>query len=42
MIGYAVKQDGSWRCIDTESMPLNDGETFQEEMPEVTAQEVMP
>ena len=42
MIGYAVKSDGSWRCIDTESMPLNDDETFQEEMPEVTAQEVMP
>lgn len=42
MIGYAVKPDGSWRCIDKESMPLSDDETFQEEMPAVTMQEVMP
>ena len=42
MIGYAVKPDGSWRCIDTESMQLADDEIFQEEMPTVTMQEVMP
>ena len=36
MIGYAVKQHGSWRCIDTESMPLDDGETFQAEKPPET------
>ena len=36
MIGYAVKQDGSWRCIDTESMPLDVDETFQTEKPPET------
>ena len=33
MIGYAVKQDGSWRSIDSETMSLTDGETFQAEKP---------
>ena len=42
MIGYAVKGDGSWRCVDTESMPLDDDETLQEVAPAVTMQEVMP
>ena len=36
MIGYAVKQDGSWRSIDLETMPLTDGETFQMEKPPET------
>ena len=36
MIGYAVKQDGSWRCIDSETMPLTEGETFQTEKPTET------
>lgn len=34
MTGYAVKQDGSWRCIDTDTMPLAADETFQEMQPE--------
>ena len=42
MIGYAVKPDGSWRCVDTETMPLSNDETFHEEEPAVTMQEVMP
>ena len=33
MIGYAVKPDGSWRCIDTDIMRLNDDELFQSEQP---------
>lgn len=36
MIGYAVKQDGSWRSIDTESMQLDADETFQTEKPQET------
>lgn len=29
MIGYAVKPDGAWRCVDTETMPLDADEEFQ-------------
>ena len=36
MIGYAVKEDGSWRCVDTETMPLDADEAFQEENPPET------
>lgn len=34
MIGYAVKQNGSWRCVDTDRMQLEDDEVFQEIQPE--------
>ena len=36
MIGYAVKQDGSWRSIDSETMSLADDETFHVVQPPET------
>ena len=39
MIGYAVKSDGSWRCIDIETMPLEPDEVFQEEQPSIIHKE---
>ena len=36
MVGYAVKSDGSWRCIDTDTMELKNDETLQLEQPTVT------
>ena len=41
MIGYAVKPDGSWRCVDTETMPMLDGEEFQAVEPPATGQGVL-
>lgn len=35
MFGYAVSKDGSWRAIDTDTMPLEEGETFQNEQPPI-------
>lgn len=35
MIGYACKPDGSWRCINIETMPLEPDEVFQEEQPRI-------
>ena len=39
MIGYAVKPDGSWRCIDIDTMPLEPDEVFQEVQPPIINKE---
>ena len=40
MIGYAVKPEGSWRCVDTDAMELEKDETFVLEQPPTTEYEV--
>lgn len=40
MVGYAVKTDGSWRCVDTDSMGLENDEVFVLEQPPITEPEV--
>lgn len=39
MIWYAVNQNWFWRCIDTETMPLEHDEVFQEEQPSIINKE---
>ena len=40
MIGYAVKADGSWCCIDIDTMPLEPNEVFQDVKPPIINKEL--